>query len=54
MIKVKDIVYHSLSGLYYRCENAKMEKWMNMNNFYRKATEEEVKGLPELYFVKYK
>lgn len=53
MIKVKDIVFHELSRLYFRCENTKMEKWMNMNNYYRIATKEEVENLPPLYFVKY-
>jgi hypothetical protein len=34
MIKKGDIVLHTLSGLYYRCENDKMSKWMNMNSYY--------------------
>jgi len=34
MIKKNDIVLHSLSGLYFICENAKHEKWMNINPFY--------------------
>jgi hypothetical protein len=34
MIKVGDIVLHQLSGLFYRCENKKMERWMNMNDYY--------------------
>jgi len=35
MIKVKDIVLHELSGLYFICENAKQERWMNMNKYYK-------------------
>jgi hypothetical protein len=34
MIKKGDIVLHTLSGLYYICENQKQERWMNMNPFY--------------------
>lgn len=34
MIKVRDIVYHRLSKLYFVCENKKHELWMNMNPFY--------------------
>lgn len=43
MIKRGDIVFHLLSKLYFRCENNKMERWMNMNPFYVKAK------LPEGY-----
>lgn len=35
MIKVKDIVQHTLSGLFFICENNKQEKWMNQNPFYK-------------------
>lgn len=28
-IKVKDVVLHTPSGLYYICENTKHQKWMN-------------------------
>lgn len=38
MIKVNDIVFHSLSKLYFRCENKKMERWMNMNPYYSVST----------------
>jgi len=34
MIKKGDIVLHQLSGLFYICENTKMERWMNMNPYY--------------------
>lgn len=37
MIRKGDIVYHLLSKLYFKCENNKMERWMNMNNFYVKS-----------------
>jgi hypothetical protein len=37
MIKKNDIVLHTLSGLYFECENRKMERWMNMNPFYVKS-----------------
>jgi hypothetical protein len=50
-IKVKDIVLHTLSGLYYRCDNKKMERWMNMNPYYELAPLGLV--LPPLYFVKH-
>lgn len=51
MIKVKDTVLHKLSGLYFICENAKQERWMNMNPYYVLAT-----GviLPDTYFRKNK
>lgn len=52
MIKMKDIIYHSLSGLYFYCENKKMEKWMNMNKYYIIPKENEIPG-PE-YFRKNK
>lgn len=37
MIRVHDVVFHSLSKLYFRCENKKMERWMNMNPYYVKS-----------------
>jgi len=49
MIKVKDIVLHTLSGLYYRCENTKHEKWMNQNPYYKLVAKDSV---PESYFHK--
>lgn len=45
MIKRNDIVLHKLSGLYFRCENGKMERWMNMNQYYVKSI------LPEGYIL---
>jgi len=37
-IKVKDIVFHQLSKLLFKCENKKHERWMNMNPFYKKTS----------------
>lgn len=51
MIKVKDIVLHTLSGLYYHCENNKQEKWMNQNTYYKLVPKGSV---PESYFYKNK
>lgn len=34
-IKKGDIVLHWLSKILFRCENAKMERWMNMNPYYK-------------------
>lgn len=48
-IKMGDIVLHTLTGLYYKCENQKHERWMNMNNFYILADRSAV---PESYFTK--
>lgn len=45
MICVNDIVFHKLSKLYFRCENKKMERWMNMNPYYQKEK------LPEGYLL---
>jgi len=45
MIKKGDIVIHTLSKLYFRCENQKMERWMNMNPFYKLSV------LPEGYLL---
>jgi hypothetical protein len=36
-IKVGDIVFHQLSKLLFKCENKKMERWMNMNSYYVKT-----------------
>lgn len=47
-IKKGDTVYHSLSGLYYICENKKHEKWMNENKYYSKS----MIKLPEDYHKK--
>jgi hypothetical protein len=49
VIKVKDIVLHTLSGLYFICENGKHERWMNMNHFYKKVSASDV---PKDYFTK--
>lgn len=49
MIRVNDIVFHQLSKLYFRCENIKMERWMNWNPFYVKVNPAEV---PHGYFNK--
>ena len=48
-IKVGDIVLHQLSKLYFRCENKKHEKWMNMNPYYKLVDKKDV---PENYFKK--
>lgn len=47
MIKKGDIVLHILSGLYYRCENNKHERWMNENPYYKVVTQN---SIPESYF----
>jgi len=49
MIQKGDIVKHLLSKLYFICENAKHERWMNMNPFYFKVSKDEV---PANYFNK--
>lgn len=43
-----DIVLHQLSKLYFICENAKMEKWMNENKYYKMVLKEVV---PKDYFI---
>jgi len=48
MIKRGDIVFHKLSGLYFKCENTKQERWMNMNEYYVLSTI----VLPKGYFEK--
>jgi hypothetical protein len=48
-IKVGNIVFHELSKLYFRCENKKHERWMNMNPFYKLVSNDSV---PEKYFKK--
>lgn len=50
MIKVGDIVFHELSRLYFKCENQKQERWMNMNPFYKTVMENLV---PDSYFKKH-
>jgi hypothetical protein len=50
MIKVGDIVLHTISGLYYKCENNKQQRWMNMSTFYKVANDI---ILPPNYFIKY-
>mgnify|MGYP001585026358 CR=1 FL=1 len=49
MIKVGDIVLHTLSKLYFKCENKKHQRWMNMNPFYMLAEKDKV---PMGYFDK--
>jgi len=49
MIKVGDTVLHRLSGLYYKCENTKQQRWMNQNHFYWLMPNNIV---PESYFKK--
>ncbi len=49
MIRVGDIVLHTLSKLYYICENKKQERWMNMNQYYVLQDRDVV---PESYFYK--
>ncbi len=49
MIKVGDTVLHELSNLYFRCENKKQERWMNMNPFYKLVSSNSVS---EGYFKK--
>lgn len=54
MIKTKNIVFHELSKLFFVCENSKMERWMNMNPYYRVATTKEITSIPSGYFYKNK
>lgn len=49
MIKVGDVVFHILSGLFYKCENKKHEIWMNLNKYYELVDKHTV---PESYFYK--
>ena len=49
MIIVGDIVFHTLSKLYFICENNKQERWMNTNSYYVKANNV---TLPSTYFKK--
>lgn len=44
------IVLHTLSGLYYKCEDAKQARWMNMNAFYQVA---DTNKIPAGYFDKH-
>jgi hypothetical protein len=39
MIRIGDIVLHTLSKLYFICENNKQERWMNMNSYYVKSND---------------
>jgi hypothetical protein len=50
MIIVGDIVFHTLSKLYFICENNKQERWMNMNSHYIKTNDAD---LPKTYFKKF-
>lgn len=49
MIRVGDTVFHQLSKLYFKCENKKHERWMNMNPYYILVSPDVV---PESYFKK--
>jgi len=44
-----DVALHTLSKLYFICENNKMARWMNMNHFYQLVDKESV---PRSYFYK--
>ena len=35
--KIGDYALHTLSGIIYRCENKKHEKWMSWNPYYVKV-----------------
>ena len=49
-IIVRDIVIHTISGLYYKCENNKQERWMNDPlSFYEKYN---YLNIPTEYFNK--
>lgn len=49
MIYVGCVVQHTLSGLYFKCENQKQERWMKMNPFYTLADRSKI---PAGYFDK--
>lgn len=49
MIAKGDVVLHTLSGLYYECENNKQARWMNMNPYYVIASKQDI---PVGYFYK--
>jgi len=46
-----DMVLHTLSGLYYMCENNQQARWMNMSPFYQCVPAD---TMPESYFHKNK
>jgi hypothetical protein len=48
-IKRGDVVLHTISGLYYICENTKQERWMAMIGFYKLVSKDSV---PTSYFSK--
>lgn len=48
-IKVGNTVFHQLSKLYFKCENKKQERWMNMNPYYILVPDNSV---DEKYFKK--
>lgn len=48
-IRKGDTVLHTLSGLFYICENPKQERWMNESTFYKTVPKESV---PASYFQK--
>ena len=50
MIRVNDIVLHLPSNLFYKCENKKHERWMNMSGFYVKVNDPLL--VPKGYFNK--
>lgn len=43
------VVLHTLSGLYYKCEDHKQARWMNSNSFYVLASWSQI---PAGYFDK--
>lgn len=49
MIEVGCFVKHLLSGLFFRCENKKQERWMRENPFYIRV---EKSDIPLGYFDK--
>lgn len=49
MIFVGSIVIHKLSGLYFKCENNKQARWMNMNPYYELV---DPRIIPQGYFDK--
>lgn len=51
MIQKGDITFHSYSGLYYRCENTQMARWMNeARDIFGTATYTKT-NLPEGYIL---
>ena len=52
MIRIHNIVLHIPSGLYYKCENKKMEKWMNDPLAKYVLVDKDI--VPDSYFYKIK